>query len=495
MQGNQKTLESFAEKDRAEPEGYREEAVSIPVAQSVEEVTYGNLIDAVLEDDNIDRALKKVVGNRGSPGIDGMSVDELESWLETNRRNLKDAIRSGEYVPTPVRRKEIPKPNGGVRNLGIPTAKDRLVQQMIAQVLEPIYDPTFSESSYGFRPGRSAQDAVMKVGEYYEQGYSVAVGLDLEKFFDTLNQRYLMNILRERIKDKVLIQLIKRFLRAGAVMPDGITQATPKGSPQGGPLSPLLSNIYLDKFDKELESRSLHFCRYADDSLILVKSRRSAERVCQTVTRYLEGELLLKVNREKTEIGSPKELKFLGFKLSRRKDGVGFIPHQSSIAKFKKRVREMTKRNRSVSLGRMLAELGSYMKGWMGYFGMTTSGRLLEDLDGWVRRRVRQYIFKQWKRPYTRFTNLYNLCPPYMAILQTGEPSKDWERYCWNAAMMESYWKAAGSTTVERALSNSWLSERGMYFLSDDWKRTKERCFNRRVGAPTHGGVRGRTVN
>ena len=266
MQRSQKTMDSFLKRDRTESEGL-EGATSIYVAQSVEGSTYDDLIPMVIDDDNIEEALRRVVGNGGAPGVDGMTVHELEPWIQTNKGELKSLIAEGRYIPTPVRRKEIPKPNGGVRKLGIPTAKDRLVQQMIAQVLTPIYDPTFSESSYGFRPRRSAQDAILKVKEYYDEGYTFGVGLDLEKFFDNLNQRYLMNILRERIKDKTLIQLIKRFLRAGVVLPDGIVEATEMGSPQGGPLSPLLSNIYLDGLDKELESRGLRFCRYADDSL------------------------------------------------------------------------------------------------------------------------------------------------------------------------------------------------------------------------------------
>ena len=264
-----------------------------------------------------------------------MSVYELGPWLKNNREEFKDMLQSGRYIPTPVRRKEIPKDNGGVRNLGIPTVRDRLVQQMIAQVLEPIYDPTFSESSFGFRPNRSAIDAVEQERRYYEEGYVMAVGIDLEKFFDTLQHDFLMNILRERIKDKTLILTIKRFIRAGVAMPDGIVKSSFEGAPQGGPLSPILSNIYLDKLDKELEARGLRFCRYADDSLIMVRSRRAAERVCETVTRFIEKDLKLKVNREKTEIDSPRNLKFLGFKLTRVKTGVGITIHRKSLVRRK----------------------------------------------------------------------------------------------------------------------------------------------------------------
>jgi len=494
MQGNQKTLESFDEKHRTESEGYRAEAISIDAAQSMEEVTYDGLIEKVVDDDNIDTALRRVVGNRGAPGVDGMTVHELESWLKTNREELKQRIRSDGYIPTPVRRKEIPKPNGGIRKLGIPTARDRLVQQMVYQVLEPIYDPTFSESSYGFRPGRSAQDAVMKVGDYYDQGYIWAVGLDLEKFFDTLNQRFLMNILRERIGDKVLIRLIKRFLRAGVVLPNGLTEATLEGSPQGGPLSPLLSNIYLDKFDKELESRGLRFCRYADDSLILVRTERAATRVCESATRFLEEDLHLKVNREKTEIGSPKYLKFLGFRLYSAKDGAGFAPHPTAIAKFRKNVRQITKRHRSVSLESMLKELGQYMRGWIGYFGLATGRNLIQSLDEWVRRRVRQFIIKQWKNGRTRYRETYKLCPPERIIPQTGTPDISWLMLCGQMARTKSYWKASKLRGANIGMSNKWLARQGMFFLSDDWEKVKERCFNRRVPNGMHGGVRGRTA-
>ena len=235
MRREQKTIDSFVWGDRAEPEPNHAEAPSIPSTQCEEGVTYDNLIDAVVDVGNIKDALRKVVGNHGAPGVDGMTVQELVEWLSTNTEALIQEIRDGKYIPTPVRRKEIPKPNGGVRNLGIPTVKDRLVQQMVVQVLEPIYDPTFSESSFGFRPGRSAQDAILQAKEFYDSGLTTVVDLDLEKFFDNLNQDFLMNTLRVRIKDKTLITLIKRFLRAGVTLPDGLTQATTRGSPQGGP--------------------------------------------------------------------------------------------------------------------------------------------------------------------------------------------------------------------------------------------------------------------
>jgi group II intron reverse transcriptase/maturase len=485
-------MDSFAERNTTESEKGRTEATSMDVTQSVEEkTTYDDLIPFVIADDNIDMALKVVVGNRGAPGVDGMSVFGLEQWLNTNRQELKDTIASGNYIPTPVRRVEIPKPNGGTRNLGIPTVKDRLVQQMVAQVLGPIYDPTFSDASYGYRPGRSAQDAVMKVQEYYDQGYTQAVGIDLAKFFDSLNQQFLMNIIRIRIKDQVLIRLIKRFLRAGVVLPDGVVVSTTEGSSQGSPLSPLLSNIYLDLLDKELESRGLKHLRYADDSLIMLKSPRACQRVCESVTRYLEEELKLKVNRDKTEIGSPKKLKFLGFVLTRRDKGAGIRPHQSAIAKFKKNVIAITKRNRGISFDRMLVELNQYLRGWIGYYGLSTSDDLMRRLAGWVRRRLRQYLFKQWKKTYTRFKSLRRLCPPYLRLADEDAVAMLWVASCWKTAKMDSYWGASDTRPMTEGLDKRTLMNMGFMDFEGVWLHVRERCTNRRVPNGPHGGVRG----
>lgn len=476
----QKTLESFLQEDRTESEGPVAEAPSMCVTESVGRGPYLDLMKDVIADDNIDRALKQVVGNRGAPGVDGMTVYELEPWLKNNREEFKDMLESGRYVPTPVRRKEIPKDNGGVRKLGIPTVRDRLVQQMIAQVLEPIYDPTFSDSSFGFRPNRNAHQAVLQERMYYEQGYVCAVGIDLEKFFDTLQHDFLMNTLRERIKDKTLILLIKRFLRAGIVLPDGLVEPSLEGAPQGGPLSPLLSNIYLDKLDKELEARGLRFCRYADDSLIMVRTPRAAERVCESVTRFIEGELKLKVNREKTEIGSPRNLKFLGFKLTRVKGVVGITLHPKAVAKFKKRVRAITKRNRGISFHDMLLELNRYTRGWMGYFGLATSDHQFKILDHWMRRRVRKYQFKLWKKKPNRYRKLKALCPARMRC-PDGSVSEPWDIMCKGATKHDSYWRGSNSPAVKQGMSNRWLSEHGMFFLVDGWNE------RHRKGAPTTG--------
>lgn len=489
MQRKQKTIDSYLQKDKAEPQGY-EEAPSIGISKSAEGTPYDNLIPLVISDENIDTALEHVVKNRGSPGVDGMSVHELGIWIKSHREELQDAIEFGNYMPSPVRRKEIPKDNGTMRNLGIPTVKDRLVAQMINQVLSQIYEPTFSDFSFGFRPGRSPIDAVNLEKEYYDQGYKYAVGIDLEKFFDHLNQQFLMNILRERIKDRVLILLIKRFLRAGVVLPNGILEATYEGSPQGSPLSPLLSNIYLDKLDKELDRRGHKYIRFADDSLILVKTPRACERVRDSITHYIEDELKLKVNREKTEIGSLRNLKFLGFKLTRLKAGTGITIHQKSLAKFKKKVIVITKRNRGVSLDSVILDLNEYTKGWIGYYGACSSNNSIKILDGWMRRRVRQYQYKLWKKKANRYKQLLKLAPPD-EIGPCGSISTDWRIKAKGASKHNSYWRGSDSPAVKQGLSIAWLKDRGMFFLMDDWETVKERCTNRPLRSRMVGGVRG----
>ena len=494
MRGKQKTLDSYPGRDTTESEEYQG-AHSMSDTESAERVTYDDLIEKVLDDENIGRALRQVVGNRGAPGIDGMSVFELQEWLPANIEDLKNKVRAGKYKPSPVRRVEIPKPDGGTRELGVPTAVDRLLQQAVAQVLTPIYEPLFSESSFGFRPGRSAQDAILRARSYIDDGYSYAVDIDLSKFFDTLNQDMLMNVIRETVKDRALVELIKRFVKAGAVLPNGLHVGTPEGTPQGGPLSPLLANIYLDRFDRLMESRGLHFIRYADDIGIFVRTPRAAERVMQSCINFLEGkQMKLKVNREKSSFGSPAEMKFLGFRLHSR-NGKGWISiHPKSLKRFKKRVRQITKRNRGRSLGQILDELRTYMRGWIGYFGIASSRRAVEDLDGWVARRIRQYVFKQWKKTYTRFRNLRDMCPNDHRGPE-GSVSKVWISQCWGVAKMPSYWRASRTPTVQWAMNRRWLAEQGLYFLADGWDKVQERCSNRRVPNGTHGGLRGRLAS
>ncbi|MCQ2071367.1 MAG: group II intron reverse transcriptase/maturase [archaeon] len=462
MRGKQKTLESLIAEDRSETEG-RRKADSVCSTDNGSETVYADLIEDVLSPENMGLALKKVVSNRGAPGVDGMTVDELGPWLESNFTELADKVRKGKYKPMPVRRKEIPKPDGGTRNLGIPSVVDRLLQQAVSQVLVPIYDPTFSETSYGFRPGRSPHDAVRKAKEYFEEGYRYVVDLDLAKFFDTLNQDILMNILRERIKDKALIALVKAFLRSGVVLPDGLYVETREGSPQGGPLSPLLSNIYLDRFDRLLESRGLRYTRYADDALVFVKSLRAGLRVRESVTRYLEGVLKLRVNQDKTVVDRVTAVKFLGFRLYRNAV-YGIVVHPKSVKRFKERVRALTKRSRGVSVDTVIAELKSYERGWAGYFGIGLGLHRRRELDSWISRRIRQYLFKQWKTPRNRVRKLAKLCPEYLCPVPGAVP-KEWMDDCRSVAYCKSYWKASWHSVMERGLDRAHLESMGMYFL------------------------------
>ncbi|MCQ2071376.1 MAG: group II intron reverse transcriptase/maturase [archaeon] len=450
----------------------------------VDKTAPDDLIELVLKDENIQKALDQVVGNKGAPGVDGMTVYELQADLPLNVGSLKERIRNGKYRPQPVKRVEIPKPNGGTRNLGIPTCYDRLVQQMIAQVLVPIFDPGFSDHSYGFRPNRSAQDAIMEVKDYYEQGYTTAVSIDLSKYFDTIPQDILMNFVREKVKDKVLIDLVKRFLRSGAVMPDGLRVATDEGSPQGGPLSPLLSNIYLDRFDKVLEERGHAFVRYADDSLVLTRSQRAGERVFESCTQYLEKKLKLKVNREKSSIGDFVGMKYLGFTLVEWKDGVRIAPHPSSVERFKERTRAITGRYRGIKLSSMVSELRRYTKGWINYFGIGPGKSFFEELDSHLRRRVRAFILNQWKTPGNRLKRLCRLGN----VPKESKLYKKLKGICYGG----HFWRDTMDLAINRIMNNRYLDGLGMHFLCDDILEVELRCSNRRVPNGPHGGGRGR---
>ena len=349
MQRKQNTQKwGYPCEDRREAEGNRG-VLSMPSRRS--EIVCGecNLLSSVLGKRNLYNAYKQVFSNKGAAGIDGMSVDELLSWLVENANELINRIKAGKYTPKPVLRVEIPKPDGGVRQLGIPTVIDRMIQQAIAQVLTPIYEQQFSEYSFGFRPGRSAHDAVILAKSYYEQGYVRVVDLDLSKYFDSINHDLLMTMLREMISDKPLLGLIWKYLKSG-VMINGGLRATETGAPQGGNLSPLLSNIYLTKFDREMERRGHKFVRYADDVNIYVKTQRAAERVLVSCTRFLENKLKLKVNKDKSAAGSPVKLKFLGFCIGKDRRGVHVRIHPKSRTRFEDKIREITRRNRGTSI-------------------------------------------------------------------------------------------------------------------------------------------------
>ena len=362
------------------------------------------LMEEVCERENCKQALARAKANKGSAGMDGMTVQQLPEHLKQQWPVIREQLLSGTYKPQPVKRVEIPKPDGGIRKLGVPTVLDRFIQQAVMQVLQRRWDRTFSDHSYGFRPGRSAHQAVEQAQKYIAEGYRWVVDLDLEKFFDRVNHDRLMAKIAERVGDKRMLKLIRAFLTAG-VLEDGLVNPVDEGTPQGGPLSPLLSNIVLDEFDRELEQRGLRFARYADDSNIYVRSKRAGERVMESVTRFIATKLKLKVNEQKSMVARPWERKFLGFSFTR-----AVMPKRrialKAVDRFRGRIRELTSRTRGVSIERMAEELTRYMRGWLGYFGKCQTPSVLQSLEEWTRRRLRSAIWKQWKRGRVRFAEL-----------------------------------------------------------------------------------------
>ena len=404
-QKNQLEL-AFTDERRSEaPRVFAEGTESHAAKRRTESPAIGEqLMEEVCERENCKQALARVKANKGSPGVDGMTVHDLSGYLKQHWPAIREQLLSGTYKPQPVKRVEIPKPDGGVRKLGIPTVLDRFIQQAVMQVLQRKWDRTFCEHSYGFRPGRSAHQAVAQAQKYIAEGYRWVVDLDLEKFFDRVCHDKLMAKIAERISDKRLLKLIRAFLTAG-VLENGLVSPVDEGTPQGGPLSPLLSNIMLDEFDQELEQRGLRFARYADDSNIYVRSRRAGERVMESITRFLTNRLKLKVNQQKSAVARPRERKFLGFSFTN-----AGIPKRriapKAVDRFRERVRELTSRTRGVSIERMADELTRYMRGWIGYFGKCETPSVLERLEQWARRRLRSVIWKQWKRSSVRFAEL-----------------------------------------------------------------------------------------
>ncbi len=363
-----------------------------------------NLMEEVCERGNLERALKRVESNRGSPGVDGMSVGDLRGYLVDHWPAIREQLLNGAYKPMPVKRVDIPKPGGGVRQLGVPTVLDRFIQQAVLQILQAYWDHTFSEHSYGFRPGRSAHQAVTKAQQYIGKGRRWTVDIDLEKFFDRVNHDRLMARLAQRIGDKAMLKLIRAYLNAG-VMEYGLVSQRTEGTPQGGPLSPFLSNVVLDELDRELERRGHCFVRYADDFNIYVHSRRAGERVMENVTRWITRKLKLKVNHEKSAVDRPSRRKFLGFSfMDGTEPRVRIAPE--SLARFKKRVRELTRRTRTIGMDRMVNELSVYLRGWLGYYGKCQTPSILIKLDSWIRRRLRNVVWKQWRRGRTRYAGL-----------------------------------------------------------------------------------------
>ena len=418
-----------------------------------------NLLEKMVDKRNFFEAYKKVVANKGSSGIDGMRVDELLTYLQENYETLKENLLSGSYIPLPVRRVEIPKPNGGIRLLGIPTVIDRLIQQAINQIINPIFDKEFSNNSYGFRPGRSAHMALEQAQKYINKGYKYVVDMDLEKFFDKVNHDILMHLISEKIEDKRVLKLIRKYLNSGIMIKGALTKSE-EGAPQGGPLSPLLSNILLDELDKELENRGHRFCRYADDCNIYVKSKRAGERVLKSITKFLEQKLKLKVNTEKSAVSSPISRKFLGYNFYYRKGGIGFRVHNKSYERLKEKIRMITNRNISMNFNYRIEKLNEIIVGWVNYFKLADMKTKLTELDQWIRRRLRACIWKTWKKIRTKFNNLIKLGIPR---------NKAWEY----ANTRKGYWRISKSPILNKTITNQRLINHGFKSLSSQYEKVR----------------------
>lgn len=412
------------------------------------------LLEKILSRDNMLAALDKVKANKGAGGIDGISVNEIDQYLKENWVDIRDKIRRRKHKPKPVRRVEIPKPNGGVRNLGIPTVVDRVIEQAIVQVLTPIAEPHFSEYSYGFRPNRRAQQAIVKLLEYFNDGYTYIVDIDLEKFFDNVPQDKLMTLVHNLINDPDTESLIRKYLNAG-VMIKGKYEVTTKGTPQGGNLSPLLSNIMLNELDRELEARGLHFVRYADDCVIAVGSSAAANRVMATVTKWIEKKLGLKVNAIKSKVTKPTKLKYLGFGFWKdSKDGLWKAkPHKDSIERFQRKLKQLTKRSWSVTMDCRIMRLNQVIRGWVNYFRMGNMKKALQKIDERLRTRMRIVIWKQWKTRERRIWGLRKLgAPMWMAKQSAG--------FC-------DHYQAVAKTTGLHRISKEILARRGLLCCLD----------------------------
>lgn len=409
------------------------------------------MVEQALLSENMRKAWKQVKANKGAAGVDRMSVLEFPEFARNHWRSIRKELMEGSYKPSPVKRVEIPKPNGGKRPLGIPTVTDRVIQQAIAQVLTPVFDPIFSDSSYGFRPNRSAHYAVKKVLKYIKQGYRYAVDIDLSKFFDMVNHDLLMQRLVRRIKDKTLLRLINSYLKAG-VQINGQTEPTDKGVPQGGPLSPLLSNIILDELDKELEKRGHRFVRYADDFIILVRSLRAGKRVMQSIKRFLLKSLNLVANEKKSRVAKSNESTFLGFTFK----GKSIRWSDKSLAEFKRRVRLLTGRSWGVSMSYRFRKLAEYIRGWMGYYGLSAYYRPIPELDHWLRRRIRMCYWKQWRSCRKRVRELLKLgCSKRQAIM--------------TVLSRKSYWHLSKTLATQVGMTNQWLKDQRLISIRELW--------------------------
>jgi len=415
------------------------------------------LFERILSRENMFQALDRVRRNRGSHGVDGMTVDKLPLYLKTAWPFIKEQLLTGTYKPQPVRRVEIPKTDGGIRLLGIPTVLDRLIQQAIAQVLSSIFEETFSEYSFGFRPGKGAHDAVFQSKEYIEQGYNWVVDIDLEKFFDRVNHDILMSRIAREIQDKRVLGLIRKYLKSG-VLVNGLKVATDEGTPQGGPLSPLLVNILLDDLDKELEKRGHLFCRYADDCNIYVKSERAGMRAMQGVEKIITKTLKLKINETKSAVDRPWKRKFLGFSFYRTKGKIGIRIHPKSIKMLKDSIREITNRNHSKNFGVRLEKLATVTRGWMNYYGIADASNHMVKLDKWTRRRLRACLWKQWKRIKTKHDNLVKL------------GATDNDAWAW-ANSRKHCWRIAGSFVLKMTVTNKYLEDCGYKSFTKEYRK------------------------
>ena len=442
------TAESRGEAPRAAAEGTEPSTVK---RETESPVSTEGLMEEVCEAENLKKALKRVKANKGSPGVDGMTVNELPGYLKQHWPVIREQLLSGTYKPQPVRRVEIPKPDGGVRKLGIPTVLDRFIQQAVMQVLQDSWDPTFSRHSYGFRPGRSAHQAVAQAQSHIAEGHRWVVDIDLEKFFDRVNHDMLMARVAKRVKDKRLLKLIRAFLNAG-VMDGGLVSPTQEGTPQGGPLSPLLSNLVLDDLDRELEKRGHRFVRYADDCNIYVRSERAGQRVMGNIRCFITRKLKLKVNEAKSAVARPWVRKFLGFSFTNGKEPKRRVAPQA-LKRFKEQIRDLTRRTRGVSIERMVDELARYVKGWHGYFAYCETPMVLRDLDSWMRRRLRCVIWKQWKRGRRRF-----------AELSKRGVGKDLAAQ--SAGSAHGPWRLSRSPALSFALPNAYFTSRGLPTLA-----------------------------
>ena len=415
------------------------------------EFEYGSL-ERILSRENMLLAMKRVTSNKGSHGVDGITVYELKHFLKANWIQIREDIFAGEYRPMPVRRVEIPKPNGGTRLLGIPTVLDRLIQQAIAQELNNIYDEKFSENSFGFRPRRGAKDAIKKAENFINEGFRWIVDIDLEKFFDKVNHDILMYKLSKDITDKRVLKLVRRYLQSGIVI-NGVVVSNEEGTPQGGPLSPLLSNIMLDELDKELEKRGHRFCRYADDCNIYVKSKRAGERVMVSITDFIEGKLKLKVNKDKSAVERPWKRKFLGFTLGLMFGKAYSSISKQSLKKHKDKLRKILSRSKPMTLEERISKLNQVNIGWINYYGIAKCKGIVVQLDRWIKQRLRMCIWKQWKKVKTRYRNLKKLGLNHYQAIKFANTRK-------------GYWRIANSAILDTTLTNQFFNDLGLKSLT-----------------------------